>query len=193
MEKHLWFSKVWGALHVLYSTVRELSASPSNGNYFGSSKMNFMSSHTKEQQDKRLPDIWEMFTKILLQGYWILSVNTLVSAWHRCIWVIQYKFRSSLTKIIRSPFGCQFFFFLRRITYFNLVCVRTRSIGRALGMKERGVKFWKYLKPVGNSIGTAFGMEAHTCILIYMCLTLLGFTRLKQNYKFIFPGQISLK
>ena len=57
MEKQLRFSKVWGALHVLYSTVRELSASPSSGNYFESSKMNFMSSHTKEQQDKRLPDI----------------------------------------------------------------------------------------------------------------------------------------
>lgn len=57
MEKQLWFSKVWGALHVLYNTVCELSASPSNANYFGSSKMNFMSSHTKEQQDKRLPDI----------------------------------------------------------------------------------------------------------------------------------------
>lgn len=32
MKKELWFSKVWGALHVLYNTGHELSASPSNGN-----------------------------------------------------------------------------------------------------------------------------------------------------------------
>lgn len=92
----------------LQHCVCEPSFSPPKDNWFGNCHsqklMSFRSSETKKQQDKRPPNGWEILKSISLSVELYFQC-ILVSSWHQCIRVSQYKLRSSLTrKLTQSPF-----------------------------------------------------------------------------------------